>query len=176
MTYRDPLYDANAPASEGTLDEQMEHMAPESQTDQAKSKAEDLGNQGKQAAEKAREKGEEVAGQAREKGQEMMDQAQTKAGQVSRTAEAKADQGVDRASEGLSTAADKLREQGQGQGGQAGHMAETAAEKLDSASGYLREHDTNQMVDDLEALVRRRPIESVLAAAGIGLLLSRIIR
>ncbi len=176
MTFRDPLYDANAPATEGTLDDEMEQMTSESNTDQARSKAEDLTEQGKQTADKARQKGEEVASQAREKGQEAMDQARTKADQMSHTAHDKADQGVDKASEGLSAAADKLREQGESHGGQAGHVAETAADKLDSASGYLREHDTNQMVDDLEALVRRRPMESLLAAAGIGLLLSRIVK
>lgn len=82
-------YDANAPTTEGTLDEQMEYMAPESQTDQA-TKAGDLGNQGRQAAGKARSKGEEVAGQAREQGQETIDQARIKANRMSHIARHKA--------------------------------------------------------------------------------------
>lgn len=176
MTYRDPLYDANSPASDGTIDQELEDVSSGSGTDEAKAKVDDLAEQGKQAAGQAREKGEEALDQAREKGQEAMQQAREKADDLADTAHEKADQGLDKASEGLSAAADKLREQGEKQDGQVGNVAATAADKLESASSYLRERDTNQLIDDLEDLVRRRPLESMVAAAGIGLLLSRIVK
>jgi ElaB/YqjD/DUF883 family membrane-anchored ribosome-binding protein len=183
MTYRDPLYDTNTPSGDSLEDQIEEATSGGDSTDKAKAKADEMKHQGQEAADKARDKGEEVAGQAREKGEELaakgqdaMDQAKVKADEFGHTAHQKADEGLDKASEGLSTAADKLREQGEQQDGQVGNVAATAADKLDSASGYLRERDTNQIVTDLENLVRRRPMESLVAAAGIGLLLSRIIR
>jgi ElaB/YqjD/DUF883 family membrane-anchored ribosome-binding protein len=183
MTYRDPLYDANTPSGD-SLEQEIEAATSDANsTDKAKAKADEMKHQGEEAAHKAREKGEEVADQAREKGEELaakgqdaMDQAKVKADELGHTAHQRADEGLDKASEGLSTAAEKLRQQGAQQEGQVGEVAATAADKLDSASGYLREHDTNQMITDLEDLVRRRPMESLVAAAGIGLLLSRIIR
>jgi ElaB/YqjD/DUF883 family membrane-anchored ribosome-binding protein len=83
---------------------------------------------------------------------------------------------MDKAASGLGAAAEKLREQGEQQGGKAGTYATTVADKLESASGYLREKDSDQILTDLEELVRAKPMESLLAAAGIGLLLSRIIK
>lgn len=172
MTYRDPLYDSNSPA-EGRIDDRLDNASGDSSSmDDAKAKAGEMKQQGQQAADQAREKGEELAA----KGEDAMDQAKARADELGNTAHTKADEGIDKASEGLSTAATRLREQGEQQEGQVGQVAANAADKLESASGYLREHDSNQMVNDLEDLVRRRPMESLLVAAGIGLVLSRIIK
>jgi ElaB/YqjD/DUF883 family membrane-anchored ribosome-binding protein len=50
------------------------------------------------------------------------------------------------------------------------------ADKLDAASVYLRDKDSQQLMADLEALVRRKPTESLLVAAGVGFLFSKILR
>jgi ElaB/YqjD/DUF883 family membrane-anchored ribosome-binding protein len=81
---------------------------------------------------------------------------------------------MDQAASGLDQAASKLREQGGQQGGTVGNAAATAADSLEGASSYLREKDTDQLMDDLESLIRRKPTESLLVAAGIGFVLSKV--
>jgi ElaB/YqjD/DUF883 family membrane-anchored ribosome-binding protein len=164
MTYRDPLYDPNLRPEGSTLEEQIENTVNQtSDTENSSSTSESM-----------REQGEKAVSQTREKGGEAMEQAREKAGELSGTAHEKTDEGIDKASAGLSSAADALRKQGEHQSGQVGNVATTAADKLESASGYLRERDSDQIVSDLEDLVRRKPVESLLVAAGVGLLLSRI--
>lgn len=170
MTYRDPLYDANpSTTNDVTGDVTTGTGQSDSTTGNASEKADELKAKGQGMAEEklgdAKAKGEELAGTGKEKAAEMGGQAQEKA-----------DEGLGKAAEGLGTAADRLREQGEQRDGAAGTYATTAADKLEQASGYLREKDTNQLVGDLEELVRRRPMESLIAAAGIGLLLSRIVK
>jgi predicted nucleotidyltransferase len=45
---------------------------------------------------------------------------------------------------------------------------------LESTGSYLREKDTDQLMSDIEALIRRKPVESLLVAAGAGFVLSKI--
>lgn len=117
-----------------------------------------------QAAQTAKQKGEQVAQTAKQKTSQMTDQAQQKA-----------DQGMDKAATGLDQAADTIRQKAnQMGGGTTSTVANTAANTLDSASQYLREKDTGELLDDLESLVRRKPVESVLVAAGVGFILSKI--
>jgi ElaB/YqjD/DUF883 family membrane-anchored ribosome-binding protein len=61
-------------------------------------------------------------------------------------------------------------------GGSVASIATTAADKMEAGAQMLREKDTEQIVSDLEALVRRKPVESLLVAAGIGFVLSKIVR
>jgi ElaB/YqjD/DUF883 family membrane-anchored ribosome-binding protein len=134
-------------------------------TDQAKQKAGDMAGQ-------AQEKASEAAGKA----QEMSHTAQEKASEMGHMAQEKADAGMDAAASGLGQAASMLREQGQQHEGAVGTAAGRAAETLDSASTYLQNKDTSQVLDDVEAFVRQRPVESVLIAAGIGFVLSKIVK
>lgn len=101
---------------------------------------------------------------------------QGKAKDMKQMGERMAEEGMRRASEGLDTAVEKLRQQGDQQGGDTAEYASMAADKLDEVSGYLRNTGSNDLLSDLEDLIRRKPIESVLVAAGIGLLLSRIVK
>lgn len=124
----------------------------------------------------AQDKAGQALGTAQQKDQGAADTAKQKTSQAADQAQVKADQGMDKAASGLGQAADKLRQQGEQRGGTAASVATTTAEKLDSASQYLREKDTNQILDDVEALVRRKPVESLLVAAGVGFLLSKVLR
>lgn len=141
--------------------------------------------QGSKSADKAKEKGQEAVGQAKQKGQEAADQAQDKAQEVTGQAQDKAqevagqaqdkaDQGIDATASGLTQAADMLRSKGEDQGGTVATTATKAAEKLDGASQYLQGKDTDQLLNDLEALARRKPVESLLVAAGVGFVLSKL--
>jgi len=166
MTYRDPLYDTGSTSDVDPLGE----TSPEGTNDTT-------------AVNPAQQKTEEIAGQmgdkynkaaavAREKG----DEAKQKASEVGHQAQEKADEGMDKAAASLGQAADKLRAQGQERGGTVATAATRTADTLDSASQYLRDKDTDKVLADLESLVRRKPVESLLAAAGIGYVLSKLVR
>lgn len=131
-------------------------------------------NQSKQATGKAQEKGKEAVDSVRQKTSEVADKAQEKVSEVSGKAQEKADQGIDKASSGLGQAADMLRQQGEQRGGTVASAATMTAEKLDGAGQYLKDKDTDQLLTDLESLIRRKPVESLLVAAGAGFLLSKI--
>lgn len=133
-------------------------------------------NQMRDKTEEAKAKGEHAMDAAQEKGQEARETAKQKVDQASGMAHERADQGIDKSAEGLDQAADKLRQQGQQRGGTVGNVASTAADQLEGASSYLQGKDSSQMMDDLEDLIRRKPTESLLAAAGIGFVLSKIFR
>ncbi len=55
-------------------------------------------------------------------------------------------------------------------------LAHGAADKLDATAGYIRDHDVQAMIGDVENVVRRYPGRSLLVAAGVGFLLGRALR
>lgn len=120
------------------------------------------------------DKASDAAGQAKEKAGDLAGKAQEKAGEVGDKAQEKADSGLATAATGLGKASDMLRQQGEQRQGTVGTAATKTADSLENASLYLQEKDTDQLMTDLEALVRQKPVESVLVAAGIGFVLSKI--
>jgi ElaB/YqjD/DUF883 family membrane-anchored ribosome-binding protein len=102
--------------------------------------------------------------------------AREKAGDMAGQAHDKADAGMDRAAEGLGRAADTLREQGSSREGKVGNVATSAASALEQGAEKLRTSDTDQLLNELEAMVRRKPVESMLVAAGVGFILSKALR
>jgi len=88
----------------------------------------------------------------------------------------KADQGMDKAAEALNRTAETLRAQGEQRDGTMASVATKAADTLETTSAYLRDKDTDQLITDLESLVRRKPVEALLAAAGVGFVLSKLLR
>ncbi len=131
------------------------------------------------AQDQAKEKTTQAADTAKKKATEAADTAKKKANQVVGQASTKADMGLDKAAAGIGKAADMLHEKAQGANGQSGGlmgMASQTADKLDGAAQYLKEKDSSQLVADLEAMVRQKPVQSLLIAAGVGLLLSKMMR
>jgi ElaB/YqjD/DUF883 family membrane-anchored ribosome-binding protein len=120
----------------------------------------------------------ETAGHGHSPVEQARDSASGKANEVAGQATAAVDQGIDRASAGLDRAADMIRERGEQMGGGsgAGSSAAMVADKLDAASTYLRDKDSAQLIADLERVVRQKPTQSLLVAAGVGFLLSKILR
>lgn len=55
-------------------------------------------------------------------------------------------------------------------------VAHSAAGKLESTAGYIREHDVQAMFSDVENIVRRNPGPSLLIAAVVGFLIGRAFR
>ncbi len=133
----------------------------------------DASLQGK-ASDKAGEV-KEKAGEAKDKASEVAGKAQEMAGEAGEKVHSGSDKGIDAAASGLEQAAGMLRKQGEQREGTVGTAATKTADTLETASTYLHEKDTDQLMSDLESLVRRKPVESVLVAAGIGYVLSKIV-
>ena len=162
--------DRTTPRSTFATDYSSDYEVEESKSDKAKQTATKAKGQASAAKDTAKQK----AGQAK-------DQASAKANQAKAQASEKADAGMDQAASGMDKLADTIRDKadGSGDGGAMGAVsgqATTVADKLDQASGYLRDKDSDELVSDLEALVRRRPMESVAVAVGVGFILSKAFR
>ena len=97
-----------------------------------------------------------------------------KATGIGSQATTKADAGMEKAAGGLDSLASKVRERGDSMGeGQVASIAAAAADRMSSGAEMLRGKDTGELVTDLQGLIRRRPVESLLVAAGVGYLISR---
>ncbi len=153
-----------------------DYVDPTAQNDAGiQGKAGDKADQAKEKAGQVKDKAEDVAGKAQEKAGELGGQAKEKAAEAGEKMHSGSDKGIDATASGLEQAATMLRKQGEQREGTVGTAASKTADTLETASTYLHEKDTDQLVTDLEALVRRKPVESVLIAAGIGYVLSKIV-
>ncbi len=54
--------------------------------------------------------------------------------------------------------------------------AQGAADQMEKAAGYLRDHDVSSMGEDVVELVKSHPKESIVVALAAGLLLGRALR
>ena len=103
-------------------------------------------------------------------------QAQAKAAEVGHKAQEKADSALDTAAGSMSHAAETLREMSEGSGGVQEQAGVKLAEGMEKTAGYLREHDTGQLWDDLEQFVREHPTQAVTGAVAVGFILGRAMR
>ena len=115
-------------------------------------------------AENVKDKAQQVAGDVRDKAQEIGSQAADRADEATTTVGTK-----------MTEAAQTLRQRAPSSGPMA-DAADKAAETLDRAGSYLQRQDLNDMRADLEGVIRRYPIESLLVGLGIGYLLARSAR
>jgi ElaB/YqjD/DUF883 family membrane-anchored ribosome-binding protein len=101
--------------------------------------------------------------------------AKEKAAELGRTAANKIDEQRDTAASGLQSAASTLHAGADRlPGGETvTSLAHTAADTLTSTADYVREHDVNRMMADVERLVRNNPGPSLVAAAVVGFLVGR---
>ena len=102
-------------------------------------------------------------------------QVKDKVSDLGHTAADKIDENRGAAASGLEKAATALHENAESLPGgeKVSNLAHAAAEKLSSTAGYVREHDVNRMMADVETLVKNNPGPSLLAAAVIGFLVGR---
>lgn len=102
-------------------------------------------------------------------------QVKDKVSDLARTAAGKIDENRDATAGGLNKAAAALHENAESLPGgeKVANLAHATAEKLSSTADYVREHDVNRMMADVETLVKNNPGPSLLAAAVIGFLVGR---
>lgn len=55
-------------------------------------------------------------------------------------------------------------------------VGHSTAEKVEATAKYVREHDSREMLSDIEAVAKRHPAKSLLAVAIVGFLAGRALR
>jgi len=87
-----------------------------------------------------------------------------------------ADAGMNKAAEGFGTAAERLRNRAEDDEGVKSTIEAKAADAMDKTAGYLKEHDSSELVQDLEKFVKAHPIQAAVGALAAGYLLGKIAR
>lgn len=126
----------------------------------------------------AMDKAAQAAETAKEKAGDATHAAREQASHAVHAATGKVDAQRDTVAGSLDTVATQLRERAEmiPGGERTTEAAQTAARGIESASGYVREHDVNDMMSDLERVVRSHPTESLIVALAAGFLVGRMVK
>ena len=102
-------------------------------------------------------------------------QVKDKISDLGRAAADKIDHNRGAAASGLQHAASALHDNAESLPGgeKVSSLAHATAETLSSTADYVRDHDVNRMMADVETLVKNNPGRSLLAAGVIGFLVGR---
>ena len=87
-----------------------------------------------------------------------------------------ADAGMDKAAEGVGSAAEKMRARAQDDEGVRSSLEGKAADAMDKTAGYLKDHDSKELMHDLEEFVKAHPLQAAVGALAAGYLLGKIAR
>lgn len=144
---------------------------------ETKEQAKDLSN-------KAQQKAQEVTEQAKSSASDLVEEAKVKASGYAQEAQQKAhsaaDQRKDDAASQLSSVASGLREAGRKfqdeDQGTIGQYADTAADKVEDLSNYLRDHSAGDLLHDVEGFARQQPEVFLAGALAAGFFLGRFLK
>jgi YHS domain-containing protein/ElaB/YqjD/DUF883 family membrane-anchored ribosome-binding protein len=151
-TYQNKTYYFNTPECKADFDKNPDRFA--------------VGSEAGSAAEWA---GAGIQGQ----GRRMSSRARAKLKSVISDRKGKAAESIGAVSSAFRTASQHLRDQHQE--AMAGY-AEKAAANVDRFSGYLQQHDAEDIINQAENFVRRRPVLVVGGAIAAGFLLARFLK
>jgi cell division septum initiation protein DivIVA len=131
----------------------------------------------KNSGSSTKQKASNAVDTAEQKASKVADKASQTADQVIDQATSATDTGMDKAAGGMDKLAGEIRHQGQSMGsGTMQSAATSVADALESGAQFLRDKDTDELMTDLEGVIRRKPVESMLVAAGVGFFLAKAIR
>lgn len=116
----------------------------------------------------------EIATDARTKAEELAGAAKAKSAEIGSQATERVDEAISSAGQQMSNLAQTLREHAPD--GKVKEVAETAAGALERSGQYLQQADIQTVRSDLEMLIRRHPVESLLIGFGLGFVLARGMR
>lgn len=119
---------------------------------------------------------DEVLGQAERSGTQGRQHMSQKSTEFSKEAQRRTDEAIQRSATGMEHAAQNVREGAERASGMQTRAAERMADSMERTAGYLREKDTQQMVDDIERYVREHPFRTIAGALVGGFVLARILR
>jgi hypothetical protein len=112
-------------------------------------------------------------------GERLQDAATGLVDQAARTAEAQASTTMTRAGETIEQIARAIRDAGSGlrdEQPQIAGIADTAAERIESAATYLRDHDAGETLEEVQQMARRQPALVIAGGLALGLLVGRVLR
>jgi hypothetical protein len=120
----------------------------------AQQKAQEVGGQA--------EKAQQAAVEARSKAREQVDQRSTQAGEKA----------ISSAGD-LRSVGEELRKRGKDT---PARLADNAAERMDKLGNYLKESDSDRILQDVENFGRKQPLAVLLGGAAVGLAASRFLK
>ena len=117
----------------------------------------------------------DMASAAGEQTGSISSQAKDKISDMGRTVADKIDDTRGSVAGGLKTAASTLHEKAEGLPGgeKVSDLAHSAADKLSSTADYVRRHDVNSMMSDVQEMVKKNPGLALLLSAVLGFLVAR---
>ena len=133
-------------------------------------KSGDVAGKAQDVASSAAQKAQDVAGTAGRRAQEMASDLSQKAQDFASNAADRAGEAVGAVGQRMSALAGTLRESAPREGA-LGTAAAAVADGLEAGGQYLGQHDLGEMADEVTALVRRYPLQSVAVGVGVGCLL-----
>lgn len=128
---------------------------------------------GGQTTEQAKQQGQQLAQQARQQAGELANRGTEQVKSQLANQKHDASQRMVPVQSALRETAQQLRKQGQGNVGQ---YADRAADQVERFSGYLRETDVDEIVDEVRGFARRRPALFLGAAAALGFFGTRFLK
>ena len=87
-----------------------------------------------------------------------------------------ADAGMNKAADGLGTAAEKMRTRAEEDEGVRATMEVKAADAMDKTADFLKTHDSKELMTDLEEFVKAHPIQAAVGALAAGYVIGKIVR
>ena len=130
-------------------------------------------NQGGEVTEQAKEQGRQLAQQARQQAGELANRGSEQVKSQLANQKHEASQRMVPVQTALRETGQQLRKQGQGSVAQ---YADTAADQLERFSGYLRETEVDEIVDEARGFARRRPAIFLGGAVALGFLTTRFLK
>ena len=115
-------------------------------------------------------------GGVKDRAQEMSGRAREAAGEYGQKAQEQIDKGTDQAAGGLEQAAEKLRAQAGGSEGMPAQAGVKVADSMETAASYLREHNSEDILNDVEHYVKGHPTQALVGAVVAGFLIGRVLR
>ncbi len=146
--------------------------ASDSPATKAKEVTGEAGEQAKQVATEVKEQARQVAG-------DMKEQARDLVGQTRAEVRSQADEGTKRVAGGIRTIGQQLQALSEGRPQAAGPLADYADQarrKADEVASRLDRDGIDGIIADLSGFARRRPGVFLLACAGAGFALARLVR
>jgi len=170
-------YDANRPKTVDATQRELDRTADKAHdtvdrvNDKAHSAVDSVSDKTQQFASDAKDTAQHVASKAQDLGAQAVDKAQDLGAQA-----------VDRADAATTTIGGKMSDAAQTirdnapTSGPVANAAVSAADTLEQAGNYLQTQDLSDIRADLEGIIRRHPVESLLVGLGVGYLLARSMR
>ena len=112
----------------------------------------------------------------RDRAEDTLDKAGYKVSEYGDKAVEQVDAGKEKAATGMEQAAGAIREKVSRTSGMTAEAGTKVADTMDRTAGYLREHSTGEMWEDVEHYVRKHPAQALAGAVFAGFLIAKVLR